>query len=136
MRTLNESQERAKQPGPFGQSSQEQLDKIMPIMLQVFAGMQMSDIASYLKHPSFSEEREWRIVLQKDANISYRAGTSFLTPFVLIPLALLVTHALVEVVVGPTPHRVLSVKSVEECLLMTLGRKVPVRPSNIPFRAW
>ena len=105
-------------------------------MTHLMAGMQMSDVASFIKHPSFCEEREWRVVIQFRNQVHYRSGGSFLVPFAELPLGLKATRALVDVVVGPTPHPALAVESVKAYLHSKLGYEVPVRASDIPFRAW
>jgi hypothetical protein len=105
--------------------------------------------AARIKHRGFSEECEWRIVLQgrRDAlnpAIKFRNGQFGLTPFIEIPLGLKepTTSPLRRVVVGPSAHQS-EIKQSVELLLQKLGIQVKgpdryegveVASSVIPFR--
>ena len=79
-------------------------------------------IATSIKHPAFTEESEWRLILGPisitDPSIKYRAGKSMLIPYVEINLTKDNSDILniPEIWVGPTPHPELAVYSLENYL--------------------
>lgn len=99
-------------------------------------------IASVLKHPSFEEEQEWRIVSPvitdfPDASVHFREGTSMLIPFYEFQLTdgdnrcLQLDH----VYLGPTSNIELSMNSLE--LYLAKQRASPRRGISycqIPYR--
>ncbi len=112
-----------------------------------------------LKHPSFKEEREWRIIsksLMDDPEcddqgqpvperepvpLDFREGKSGLIPFRRMPLRDH-NHAfpLKEVVIGLCPDPDRSRRSVRSLLVNQYGdwarTGIKVRCSNIPYRYW
>lgn len=75
-------------------------------------------IAALIKHPSFAEEQEWRIVSPamtnfRNAEVSFREGTSMLVPFCELELHPEgIDHiALEHIYLGPTAHITLSMNS-------------------------
>jgi hypothetical protein len=97
--------------------------------------------APILKHKSFEEEREWRIISRplpcSLERFAYRAGTSMLIPY--FRLALAVTDdplQIDEIVVGPTPHSRQSRDSVAGLLIRHGVEHPKVRKSATPFRNW
>ena len=97
---------------------------------------------SLVKHPSFEEEREWRVLRSRSSSrnevskISFREGSLGLTPYAvldfsndkgLVPLK--------EIIVGPGRNMDLRIRSVS-LLLEELGYGSDVRviASKIPFR--
>jgi Protein of unknown function (DUF2971) len=92
---------------------------------------ELQQIAPAFKHPSFSEEREWRLVCVVDRlprascgrasikgarfipEVQYRQGLSMIIPYIVFNLCEQVDKILVQrIVVGPTPHSRLSTASV------------------------
>jgi hypothetical protein len=97
--------------------------------------------APLLKHKSFSEEKEWRIISRPlmcmRKRFSFRSGNSMLIPYYRVPIG----HSdqplkLDEVVVGPTPHIEQSCRAVQSFLVSQELEKVPVEPSAVPYRNW
>jgi len=100
-------------------------------------------IAAILKHPSFREEEEWRIISPVitdyvKASVLFREGTSMLVPF--IQFGLMAEHdspiVLEHLFLGPTPNITISMNS----LTMFLSKSgiVPTKGISycqIPFRA-
>jgi hypothetical protein len=99
-------------------------------------------IAAILKHPSFEEEQEWRIVspvlkLSRDKPIRFREGTSMLVPYYAFDLRAFEggVKALDHVFLGPTSNIELSMNSLEQLL-----SQHDVKPSggitycDIPYR--
>lgn len=80
-------------------------------------------IAAILKHPSFEEEQEWRLVSPvvsdyPDAQVYFREGRSMLVPYMKFRLAepgerMVLDH----VYLGPTPNISLSMNSMKMCLM-------------------
>lgn len=97
--------------------------------------------APILKHKSFAEEREWRIVSRplfcSHERFGYRAGLSMLIPYFRIPLAS-DQHPLQieEIVVGPTPHPEQAAQSINGLITRHDLRHVRVRNSETPYRIW
>lgn len=99
-------------------------------------------IASILKHPSFQEEEEWRIVSPAIADytsnqVHFREGTSMLVPFSEFHLFPLNGRSvpLEHMFLGPTPNAKISMHSLQMFL-----RKHAIEPTQgadyceIPFR--
>jgi hypothetical protein len=100
-------------------------------------------IAAILKHPSFAEEEEWRIVSPVitdyvKAPVLFREGASMLVPYIEFNLVARGDFpiALEHLFLGPTPNITISMNS----LTMFLAKN-GIRPDNgisycqIPFRA-
>lgn len=99
-------------------------------------------IAALLKHPSFREEEEWRIVSPVitdyvEAPVLFREGTSMLVPFIMFALSSTDNSpiSLQHLFLGPTPNKTISMNS----LTMYLAKN-GIRPERgisycqIPFR--
>jgi hypothetical protein len=100
-------------------------------------------IAAILKHPSFAEEEEWRIISPVitdyvEASVLFREGTSMLVPYIEFKFIAQdnAPIALDHLFLGPTPNITISMNS----LAMFLS-KSSIRPDKgisycqIPFRA-
>lgn len=98
---------------------------------------ELLEIAPRIKHPSFSEECEWRLIakdhLSYGRNTAYRSSQSLVIPYVEIGPLEPVTFS--QIVVGPCPQMELSVRSVERFAQHVLGRKIEVVRSNTPYRS-
>jgi hypothetical protein len=97
--------------------------------------------APILKHPSFEEEHEWRIVSRplmcSLPGFRFREGRSMLIPYYEFPL-----HGdegkfpVEKVVVGPTPDPERSKASVQSFLVSQSLKDVEVTTSVVPYRNW
>lgn len=97
-------------------------------------------ICALLKHPSFAEEQEWRLVSPAfmsvgDKPIAFREGKAMLVPHYLFKLETNGAIALDHVYVGPTPNSELSVNALSHYLkgedaLPARG----ISDSQIPYR--
>jgi hypothetical protein len=97
--------------------------------------------APILKHKSFEEEREWRIISRPLAcsfeRFGYRAGSSMLIPYFRVPLVIGDESLQIEqMFIGPTPHSRQSRHSLQGCLLRHHLRETKVLNSGTPFRNW
>ncbi|SDU67953.1 DUF2971 domain-containing protein [Desulfobacula phenolica] len=95
--------------------------------------------APFIKHPSFREEREWRIasnvIFTSDVRHKMRIGKSALVPYVEVNLAddkndVPIRH----IVVGPGPTGDLSMDSVGTYLSNNNVKRWTVNQSSIPYR--
>jgi hypothetical protein len=101
-------------------------------------GTKIITISPYIKHESFKDEQEYRIISQyTDEKIKYREGKSMMIPYIefspvdddgLLPIS--------KIIVGPTPHKELSKLSVESLLKSENYNGVEVEISKIPYRSW
>jgi hypothetical protein len=99
-------------------------------------------LAAILKHPSFEEEQEWRLVSPvvpdyRQAAVSFREGRSMLVPYMSFALALEDQEpvALDHVFLGPTPNISLSMNSMKMCLAKHGIRPVRgIEYCQIPYR--
>jgi hypothetical protein len=93
-----------------------------------------------LKHPSFEEEQEWRLISslgQDDVEVRFRVGKSMIIPYKEFELVGKDGKTpITEVVVGPAPHMKLSVASVESLVLKSGLEDVEVSISEVPYRNW
>ena len=89
-----------------------------------------------LKHPSFMEEREWRLV-QLGGAFKFRAGRSHLVPYAELAFGAQFYLGLVkEVVIGPSPAHDADEASLRWFLNECFGGATPIRQSRVPYRAW
>ena len=99
-------------------------------------------IAALLKHPSFQEEEEWRIVSPVlddyvQTPVQFREGTSMLVPYLEFKLGLDENESieLEHVVLGPTPNINLSMNSLTMFLSkMRVKLKAGISYCQIPYR--
>lgn len=97
--------------------------------------------APILKHRSFSEEREWRIISRPTScwneHYDVRPGTSMLIPYIRIPLSSDQRHFRIEeIVIGPTPHPIQSSESVLGLFEKHRVECKCTKLSRVPYRNW
>lgn len=97
--------------------------------------------APLLKHKSFEEEQEWRIISRplscNREGFSFRAGASMLIPFFRIPLSTdAEPFSIKEIIVGPTPNSRQSRRSLQSLLVKHKVKDADVRNTETPFRNW
>ena len=100
-------------------------------------------IAPRIKHKSFEDEREWRLVAASVSahELHHRPARSMLIPYYKIPIGDDDKFdSIRKIVVGPTPHPVLSDASVRS-LAIAAGLDNPdnmleTKTTIIPFRNW
>ncbi len=104
------------------------------------------------KHWGFEEECEWRLISRASHAAGWRADAqpphpsgelrirpeiSTLVPYFEIPLEHDGRTPIEEVVIGPTPHKLLASKAANMLFLSTkLQQGCFYRPSDIPYRTW
>lgn len=99
---------------------------------------ELSLIFPLMKHKSFSEEAEWRLISRgsvKFTDLDFRPGKSNLIPFTRLNLGDLKSRLLTGLIVGHTPNKELAIASTQE-FLKREQIKIPVNASEIPFRNW
>ncbi len=97
----------------------------------------MLKIASFLKHPAYEEEKEWRFIkkLEDDSFLKFREGASMLVPH--IDLTLTDGNEklfLDELYIGPTLHPELCKISAAGFLLKNNSDYKSLKYSNVPYR--
>lgn len=104
-------------------------------------GKYMPLVAPILKHGSFEEEAEWRLICLgtsfENSEPLFRMGKSTLVPYFQHSLEL--KHEVLpveEIIVGPTPHPDLAREAITDFLLSRHVRTKEIRSSLTPYRAW
>jgi hypothetical protein len=97
--------------------------------------------APVLKHRSFEEEQEWRIISRPLPcgleRFDYRVGASMLIPYYRVPLSSTAQpFRIEEVIVGPTPNPQRSIHSVMSLLVKHELLETSVRISEVRYRNW
>jgi hypothetical protein len=100
-------------------------------------------VAGAMKHPSFKDEQEWRVV-SIDARppdaLKFRPSKSRLVPYTELDLEAQDGYLGVsEIVVGPNPHMLLSIESTRQFAKANkLGKHLgdKIIPSKVPYRSW
>jgi hypothetical protein len=101
-------------------TGQQSHERLLGVYAQVFDQIEtdLLRLAAILKHPSFREEKEWRIVSpvytsSSDCTISFREANAMLVPYVEFDLAPAGQPPQLEhVFVGPSPNSNISINSV------------------------
>lgn len=108
-------------------------------------GQMALQIAPALKHESFREEKEWRLVSRpvNSSRLEFRAGGSMIIPYYECKLSgkdSSGAHSqaqLVEIVVGPCPHMDQAVAALQQLIFKEdLTEGCVVSRSRIPYRNW
>jgi hypothetical protein len=94
-----------------------------------------SAIASALKHPSFREESEWRIIsrLIANKNMSFRVRKSMMLPYFSISFKDFAPFLIDEIIIGPTPEQELARYSLLQFVLQK-KLNISIKTSTIPYR--
>jgi hypothetical protein len=101
---------------------------------------ELMTVASAMKHYSFEEEQEWRLVSPlwpEQVDLLMRVGRFTPLPYLLFPIVGLHNgeSAIEEIMVGPTPHRDLAIMATA-AYLRRLGISARVTASGTTFREW
>lgn len=97
-------------------------------------------VGPMIKHPSFSEEREWRMIStpkkMTETTWGFRAGKYMIVPHSIFHLDEMPDDfPITELIVGPTPYPNLSQRSLDH-YIKSLGLNIQVICSDIPYRDW
>jgi hypothetical protein len=110
-------------------------------LLAVDFMLEFIQIAPFLKHPKFAEEREWRIMANFEtknviSHIKFRSCKTIIAPYIDIPLPMDAERLIIEeIFIGPTNERQLSMAVVEMLLKSRNINCSKVNCSTIPYRA-
>jgi len=109
------------------------------------------ELAPSLKHPTFAEEREWRLVSSSisldDSRVQTRAGRSMLVPYVTVSIESDTKLTIDHLKMGPTPnpdvswlsaHRIMRVLFKKGLIAPREAGLFPVfvHQSGVPYRSW
>jgi hypothetical protein len=117
-----------------------------PVTKEQFLMAWLSVISSSFKHPAFSAENEWRLVLTKPHKPMpfqrFRPGKSSIIPYVEAVLnrdyqsGQPADYMIRRVIIGPTPGPELSKEALQAAFRSVGHSDVQVDISTIPFRQW
>ncbi len=116
-------------------------DKIADTWVHFFISRLFPQVAAVLKHPGFHEELEWHLIsthIKPDNDkLGFRPGITTITPYYKFEMGIKGQPLKVgEIVVGPTTHPDLAIKSLGLLLLSKQIKDMTLRTSTIPFRNW
>jgi hypothetical protein len=102
---------------------------------------ELSTLAPLLKHQSFAEEQEWRLVSAaisiKDKNVHVRDSSSRLLPHFRFRLRdRKQVLELSRLTIGPTPEPQINKIGVWSSLAVHNATAAKIEVSSVPFRAW
>jgi Protein of unknown function (DUF2971). len=98
--------------------------------------------APIIKHSSFIEEKEWRLIIVNEEPISnfykFRPGESYIIPYLEIPIE--PENIIKEIYLGPTPNEKLALKSLKEYCsknnILAKDTNNKINYCEIPYRSW
>jgi hypothetical protein len=91
----------------------------------------MREFISFIKHPAFSEEKEWRIVISDDITATYfRAAKHYLVPYIEYNVK---KASIKKINIGPNPEINLCELSIS-MYLKKKGVNATITRSKIPYR--
>jgi hypothetical protein len=100
-------------------------------------GARFSEVAAAIKHPSFREEDEWRLVStlpSEPSKVGYRAAAGLLVPYCQWSLRVGSAYPISSIVVGPTIASELASRSLHYLTTSAFGWPVRVEFSDSPLR--
>jgi Protein of unknown function (DUF2971) len=94
------------------------------------------NLAPALKHPSFAEESEWRLISSVPASgtLCFRPSGALLVPYRVVPLVVDGGLPICEIVLGPNAHSAENVFAIRLLLAENGLSTCEVRVSDAPFR--
>jgi hypothetical protein len=112
-----------------------------PVRAGLFCYLNLIHFAPLFKHPSFREEREWRLVstdmLRRRYRPKFRAGRSMVVPYVEFKLGGgRSSLPISRVFMGPTPNVAASIFSVSQLLYFRGLSACKIEVSSVPYRNW
>lgn len=96
----------------------------------------LTSLECRVKDASFSAEKEYRLILEGDDNVQFRAGKSMLIPYRTYDFWTEYSKGIEKIIVGPCPNPKLSRDSLEKQLDVLGYSGVEVATSAIPYRNW
>jgi hypothetical protein len=114
--------------------SYEEIDKLVSDYTLKFF-IDFSAIASALKHPSFCQESEWRIIsgLIANKNMSFRVRKFMMLPYFSISFEDFAPFIIDEIIIGPAPEQQLAKYSLLQFVLQR-RLNISIKTSTIPYR--
>ena len=106
-----------------------QADKVVS---ELYASI--SELAPLIKHKSFKEEAEWRIVCKNPSTKTmFREANTYLVPYIELDIE----HDFIsEIIIGPNANSERCLKSVKDFLELNGFENINYRISEIPLNSW
>ena len=97
----------------------------------------VNECAPLIKHSSFYEESEWRLVARNPSkNVEYRVSMSHIVPFLILPIIKEHPGIIKKICIGPNPNSYRCSKSIEQLLEKEGLNGIDIDISEIPFNNW
>jgi hypothetical protein len=96
----------------------------------------LTSLECRVKDASFSAEKEYRLILEGDDNVQFRAGRSMLIPYRLYDFWTEWSKGIGKIIVGPCPNPKLSRDSLQKQLDVLGYSGVEIATSAISYRNW
>jgi hypothetical protein len=95
----------------------------------------LARVGGAIKHPSFKEEREWRLIAVPSSfeGVKYRAHGSLIVPYLDLPIPK-DGQLIKEIVVGPCRYPDLALRSIRLMSAAQRGWPLKVTTARTPFR--
>lgn len=102
---------------------------------------QLVIVAPLIKHYSFAEEKEWRLVWvpgrTEGIPIQFRPGRGTFIPYVALSLTRNAGPVQIgEIIVGPMAHQYRAMRALGGALQQRSVKWRAIRPSQVPYRTW
>ncbi|PKN37671.1 MAG: hypothetical protein CVU62_08070 [Deltaproteobacteria bacterium HGW-Deltaproteobacteria-2] len=95
-------------------------------------------MAPTIKHISFKEEMEWRLISKTfgidEVLTFFRPGKSSIIPYIHFLLG--VDLPIREIVIGPTPNVEIAANAISQVMLKNKLKRVKIKRSKVPYRTW
>lgn len=96
----------------------------------------LTNLECRVKDASFSAEKEYRLILDGDDNVQFRAGKSMLIPYRTYDFRTEYSKGIDKIIVGPCPNPKMSRDSLQKQLDVLGYSGVEIATSAIPYRNW
>lgn len=93
----------------------------------------ISAFAPLIKHKSFKEEVEWRIICKDPKKIMFREATTYLIPYVALDIK---PDFISEIIIGPNANSGRCLNSVKDFLGLNGFENINYKISEIPLNSW
>ncbi|MBU1216771.1 DUF2971 domain-containing protein [bacterium] len=94
----------------------------------------ISGLAPLIKHTSFKEEVEWRIICKNpNTKTMFREANTYLVPYIALDIE---PDFISEIIIGPNANSERCLKSVKDFLMLNGFENINYKISEIPLNSW